>query len=184
MRIFWKRILPLVAFLGGYFFFGRNIYIATAALMIGATLGYLVTRFIYQHKSYLELILLMAVLVFGGLTLFLHDALFIKIKLTIMSYIAAVGCFVTLYLPKGPPIQALGNSFFKKHKLEIAQYRVLQAIWGVYFLTLGTLNWVFLALFNERIWVLFKIFGGIPLIILLVGAQILYIRKIKKPEEV
>ena len=107
------------------------------------------------------------VLVFGTLTLLLHDETFIKLKPTIIYALFGV----TL----------LGGYFFKKPLLEIVfdavfhideeGWRKLTLRWAVFFLVLAVLNEIVWRTQTTDFWVSFKLFGFIPLTFLFGLAQ-------------
>jgi intracellular septation protein len=113
------------------------------------------------------------VVVFGGLTFYLDDPSFIKLKPTIINLLFA-GVLV-VGLATGRPLLKvlLGEAF----RLTEAGWRKLTVRWAVFFFALAILNEVVWRNFSESAWVNFKVFGIVPLTILFAMAQIPLIKR-------
>src|ERR1700758_1303965 len=61
-----------------------NIFAGTAAFMVAVLVAFALSYFLTRRVPLMALISAVVVVVFGGLTLMLHDALFIKLKPTII----------------------------------------------------------------------------------------------------
>src|SRR5471032_2758182 len=73
---------PLVLFFAANSKFG--IYAATGSFMVAVLLALAVSYVLTRHIAIMPVVTAVIVLVFGGLTLILHDDLFIKLKPTII----------------------------------------------------------------------------------------------------
>src|ERR1022692_1981111 len=73
---------PLVLFFAANAKFG--IYAATGSFMVAVLIAFAVSYVMTRHIAIMPVVTAVIVLVFGGLTLFLHDDLFIKLKPTII----------------------------------------------------------------------------------------------------
>src|SRR5579872_6821609 len=78
---------PLVAFVVAYVRF--DIYVATGVLMAGVVGALAVSYALTRHISVMPVVTVVVVLVFGSLTLFLHNDTFIKLKPTIIYVLFA-----------------------------------------------------------------------------------------------
>ena len=156
---------PLAVFFTAYQFFG--IYVATAVFMVAmlASLGF--GYWSERKLSPMAIVTAVIVLIFGGLTLYLHNSLFIKIKPTIIYSIFGLVLLGGL----------LFNRLFIKYVLEMGfdltetGWRQLTLRWGIFFLTLAVTNEFIWRNFSEGVWVTFKSWGVIPLMILFSFAQ-------------
>jgi len=99
------------------------------------------------------------VFVMGGLTLYLHDELFIKLKPTIVNVL-----FASILLGG----LAYGHSLLKYLFSDVFQlldegWRKLTLRWALFFLFLAVLNEIVWRFFSTDFWVAFKVFGIMPL---------------------
>ena len=163
--------LPLVLFFA--ILTWKGIFAATAAFMaaIALVVGYTLTR----HRRLSPMLALTAaiVLVLGGLTLYLHDKTFIKIKPTIAYSIFAIILAGGLMTGRNFIKLLLEQSFH----LPDAQWRILTIRWIGFFLFMAVLNEIVWRNFSDEIWAGFKLFGAIPLTILFAVAQTPFILK-------
>ena len=89
---------PLVLFFAANAKFG--IYAATGAFMVAVLIALAVSYALTRHIAIMPLVTAVIVLVFGGLTLILHDDLFIKLKPTIIYVLFGGTLLVGLVLGK------------------------------------------------------------------------------------
>lgn len=156
---------PLILFFGSFELYG--IYAATAVFMAAvlAALGF----GYWRERKLLPMPLFTAVLVvvFGGLTLYLKDATFIKMKPTVLYL------FFGLLLVGGLQFKRLFIKYVFEHAFNLheAGWRKLTWRWGIFFLALAVLNEIVWRNFSTAIWVDFKVFGIMPLIFLFALAQ-------------
>lgn len=94
-----REFIPLIVFFIVYKM--SDIYTATAALMITMTLSFILSYFQNGKKTdKMQIITLAMILVFGSLTLILHDDVFIKWKVTAVYGLFAIALFVTQFIFK------------------------------------------------------------------------------------
>lgn len=139
--------------------FGGPIFIATALFMVAITISLTVSWAMTRTLPMMPLITGIVVLVFGGLTLFLQDELFIKLKPTIVN-----GLFGSLLLGGllfGKSL--LGHVFGAVFKLDTQGWRILTLRWGLFFFFLALLNEVVWRNFSTDFWVAFKVWGMFPI---------------------
>jgi len=101
------------------------------------------------------------VFVFGGLTLWLQDATFIKMKPTIVNTLFGAVLLGGLVFGKS----LLGYVFDSAFRLDAEGWRKLTFRWGVFFLFLAVVNEVVWRNFSEDTWVAFKVWGIMPITI-------------------
>ncbi|MEJ2227262.1 MAG: septation protein A [Alphaproteobacteria bacterium] len=169
---------PLLAFFITYFFFG--IFPATAVIMTATILSLIASMLLFKKLPIMPIVSGVLVMVFGGLTLYLHDPSFIKIKLTIVYtlFAAALGSGLLFGLPLFKII--LGETI----QLEEEGWRKLTIRWMFFFLTIAVLNEITWRNVPEAWWVTFKTFGVIPLTFLFMMAQMGLLQKYQITEEV
>jgi intracellular septation protein len=147
-------LLPVIAFFIAYKL--ADIYVATAVLIVGVLAQTAWSWLKHRKVSPMLLTSAILVLVFGGLTLLVHDKTFIQWKPTIVNWLFAAAFLASQFM-KGPSIvqRLMGESV----KLEDADWRRLNLMWVVFFLFAGAANLYVAYNFSEATWVNFKLFG-------------------------
>jgi intracellular septation protein len=168
---------PLLVFFAAYQLAG--IFAATGAFMVASLISLGAGYAIERRISPVPLFTALLVLIFGGLTLYLKNGTFIKMKPTVLY------AFFGFTLLGG---LAFGRLFIKyvfatAFQLSEIGWRKLTWRWGIFFLTLAVLNEVIWREMSEATWVKFKVFGIIPLIMVFALAQMpLVLKHETKPQ--
>jgi intracellular septation protein len=157
---------PLLVFFAGNAVGG--IYVATAAFMATTLLSLAVARFRYHKVPVMPLVSAVVVLVFGGLTLYLQDETFIKLKPTIV-YSMFAGLLAGGLLLRKPLLELLFGPVFS---LTEEGWRKLTFRWMAFFVAMAIVNEVVWRNFSTDAWVSFKAFGFLPLTFLFAIAQV------------
>ena len=152
---------------------GGPIFIATALFMVATVLALAVSWIVFRSLPIMPLVSGIVVLVFGSLTLWLHDENFIKIKPTIINALFGVILLGGLYFGKS----LLGYVFDSAFKLNAEGWRKLTLRWGIFFLFLAVLNEVVWRSFSTDFWVAFKVWGTMPITLLFTFAQMPLVMK-------
>jgi intracellular septation protein len=138
-------------------------------LFIPATLAALIaSRVLFGRVPVMPLVSAVVVVVFGGLTLYLQDDLFIKLKPTIVNGLFASVLFSGLFYGKSLLRYLFGDVF----ALDEDGWRKLTFRWACFFVFLALLNeaaWRFL---TTDQWVTFKVFGIMPITMLFAISQV------------
>lgn len=170
--------LPLVAFGGAYFTY--DIYVATGVLMAALVLLVVFYRAVYGEWHKMHLATAALALVFGGVTLAVHDPVFIKVKPTVLYLLFAAVLAGSHVIGERPLIQrALGGQLV----LPAHVWRTVSWLWVAFFLVCAALNLVVAFGFSETAWVNFKLFGILGLTLLFVLGQGLYLSPYLKEQE-
>jgi intracellular septation protein len=156
---------PLVLFFAANAKFG--IFAATAVFMAAVLIALAITYYMTRHVAVMPVVTAIVVLVFGGLTLVLHDDLFIKLKPTII-YLLFGGVLLGGLLLDKPLLGTVLDSVFK---LTDEGWRKLTWRWVWFFFALAVLNEVVWRTQSTDFWVNFKLFGVVPLTMLFGAAQ-------------
>mgnify|MGYP002073531571 CR=1 FL=1 len=156
---------PLILFFVANAYGG--IYAATAAFMVASVVALGAMWLLARRIAVMPLVSFAVVMVFGGLTLWLQDEHFIKLKPTMVN--AAFGVLLLGGLAVRKPL--LPYVFDGMVQLTDEGWRALTIRWGVFFLAMAVLNEVVWRNFSTDTWVAFKTFGYLPLTIAFAMAQ-------------
>ena len=153
-------------------FFGTNaaagIYAGTAAFMAATIVSLVVAWFAYHKVPIMPLVSGVIVLVFGGLTLYLRDETFIKLKPTIVYTLFAVLLGAGLVWKK-PVLELLFGAAFT---LTEEGWRKLTLRWALFFAVMAVVNELVWRNVSTDTWVSFKAFGFLPLTFLFAVLQV------------
>lgn len=164
------------------FFIANNrfdIFTATAAFMVATTISLIASQIIMKRIPVMPLVTGGFVIVFGALTLYLQDALFIKIKPTIVNILFATALGGGLLFGRSLMKVVLGEVV----KLEDEGWRKLTLRWTFFFIFLAILNEFVWRNFSENFWAGFKLFGVMPITMAFMLAQIGLLQKYQIDED-
>jgi len=162
---------PLLLFFAANARFG--IFTATGVFMVSALTAIAVTYAITRHLAIMPMVTAAIVLVFGTLTLVLHNDLFIKVKPTII-YVLFGGTLLG-GLAFGKPL--LGILLDQMFTLTDEGWRKLTLRWALFFLALAVLNEIVWRTQTTDFWVAFKVFGVVPLTFIFGALQMPLLKK-------
>ena len=148
--------------------FGGPLFIATGLFMIAMALSLSVSWAITRSLPIMPLVSGAVVLVFGTLTLWLQDEIFIKMKPTIVNALFGLVLLGGLLFGKS----LLGYVFDQAFKLDAEGWRKLTLRWGLFFLFLAVINEVVWRSFSTDFWVAFKVWATMPITIVFMLTQI------------
>lgn len=150
-----------------------DIFVATAWFMGAMTVSLVLSWFILKKIPIMPLVTGAVVLVFGGLTLWLQDDTFIKIKPTITNVL--FGSVLLGGLLFGQSL--LKYVFGEVYKLKPEGWWKLTLNWGLFFFVLAVINEVLWRNFSTDFWVAFKVWGVMPLTVLFSMSQLPLLNK-------
>ena len=147
---------PLVVFFVANARFG--IFVGTAVFMATIVAALAISYAVTRHVAVMPVVSAIVVLVFGTLTIVLHDETFIKIKPTII-YVLFGGTLLGGYIFNKPLLAIVFDAMF--HLTEEG-WRKLTLRWAGFFLLMAVLNEVVWRTQTTEFWISFKLFGFTP----------------------
>jgi len=168
---------PLLLFFGAFKYY--DIYVGTAVLMAATVVQMGLIYAIDRKLTAMHKITLALILIFGTLTLALHDERFIKWKPTVLYAAMAIGLGVAVWAYKKNFLKALLGS---QLSLPEPVWMRLNVLWVGYSAFMAIINGYVAAYFSTEAWVNFKIWGYVFPLAFLIG-QGFYISRYLTDEE-
>ena len=167
---------PLLIFFTVYYKTGNNLVLAIPPLVISTIIAVGVIYFIEKKIPYIPLIGGVIISLFGGLTLYFNNPVFIYMKPTIVNLIFAFALiFGKVFLNKN-----FLEFFFKTaFQLDEKGWNKLNFRWAYFFIFLAILNEIVWRTQPETTWVNFKVWGLLPLTFVFTAFQIPLINRHK-----
>ncbi len=137
----------------------KNIILGTGVFVVATLIALIASRVLFGKIPLMPLVSGALVLIFGGLTVWMDDALFIKLKPTIVNLMFASILFGGLLYGKSLLRYVLGEVF----KLTDEGWRILTFRWAIFFVVLAVINEIVWRNFSESFWIGFKFMGIMPI---------------------
>ena len=164
---------PLLVFFLANFFAPvpqvMKIFVATGAFMVAMVVAMLFSAIRYRSISPLLWFSGIMVVLLGGLTIWLHDETFIKMKPTV--YYVLVSGLLAFGLATGRPLlqRVLGSTY---PGLDEAGWTKLTRNWAIFFALMAVLNEAVWRNSSTSFWISFKLWGALPLTFLFAALNI------------
>jgi intracellular septation protein len=146
---------------------GGSIFVATGLFMVATGIALAASWALTRTLPVMPLVSGIVVLVFGALTLYLQDDVFIKMKPTIVNTLFGAVLLAGLFFGKA----LLGYVFDSAFRLDAAGWRKLTLRWGLFFLFLALVNEIVWRSFSTDAWVAFKVWGIMPITLIFTLSQ-------------
>lgn len=156
---------PLAVFVAVYF--AQGLMPATVALMIATVIGLALSWAVERKLPLMPLVTAAIVVVFGGLTLWLNDEAFIKMKPTIIYALFAALILGGMALGKSVLKKVLGHAV----SMDEAGWRKLSLRVGLFFIAMAAANEVVRHVLSTDHWVLWKMPGSLIITLAFMLAQ-------------
>ena len=167
------EFFPLIVFFVVYYKSDKDLYLSITAVII-ATLISLVALYIKERKiSTMMLVSTVILVVFGGLSIFLKNDIFFKMKPTIINSLFAIILIGSTFFNK-PVLKMLLNSSMK---LTDEGWSLMNKLWSGFFIFLALLNEIVWRTQTTDVWVNFKVFGIMGITIVFTIIQIPLLKK-------
>lgn len=155
-----------------------GIFVATAWFMGAMVISLAVSWLVLKRVAVMPLVTGVVVLIFGGLTLYLQDDTFIKLKPTIVNVL--FGGVLLGGLLFGHSL--LRYVFGDVYKLRDEGWRILTWRWTIFFFVLALINEIVWRNFSTDFWVAFKVWGIMPLTLIFSFALVVPVLNKYAPE--
>ncbi len=161
---------PIVAFFTAYKFYG--IYVATGVIIVASVLQVSVHWLRTRSVNKMHVITASMIFIFGGITLYLQNPLYIQWKPSVVYWLFAAVAFGSEYIGDKPVIRRMLDSAID---MDAGSWRSLNRVWAGFFLVIGFVNLYVVYNYDENTWVNFKLFGILGLTFLLIFGQSFWI---------
>ncbi len=172
-------LLPLIAF--GIAYYLGGIYPATIAIIVALAITVIGFKLLDGRWHKAHLIALGVSVVLGGITLALHDPVFIKLKPSLVYGIFAIALIGSHFIGDKVLLQRLPQ---KMVVMPDAVWKRVNLAWAAFFVFCAVLNYVVAHQFDEALWVKLKLFGFSILMLVFMLAHLPFIgRYVVQAEE-
>src|SRR3954471_9180222 len=144
-----------------------NLFVATGAFMVAVIVAMIASYVVVRHVPVMAIVTAVVVIVFGTLTLVLHDETFIKMKPSIVYALFAAILGGGLLFGRS----FIAIMFDQMFNLTPQGWRILTLRWALWFFAMAGLNEIIWRTQSTDFWVAFKAFGMVPLTMLFAVAQ-------------
>jgi len=167
---------PLLIFFTVYYKNGNDLSVAIPPLIISTIIAVTIIYFLERKIPYIPLVGCIIISLFGGLTLYFNNPIFLYMKPTIINIIFAI----TLIVGKNFFNRNFLEFFFKTaFQLDKLGWSKLNNRWAYFFIFLAILNEIVWRTQSESFWVNFKVWGLLPISFLFILSQIPLMNKYK-----
>ena len=170
---------PLAIFFLFYYNNDKNLIIAIPPLIVATIISVLLVWILEKKIPMVPLLSGILITLFGGLTIYFDDPIFIYMKPTIINILFALALYFGKYFTKEPILKKiLGKSI----PLSDEGWKILNSRWMYFFFALAFLNEIVWRTQSEEFWVNFKVWGMLPITFIFTAFQVPLITKHKIDE--
>ena len=158
-------LFPVILFFAAFKVAG--IYVATTVAMVATVLQIAWVWFKHRKVDAMQWLSLLIIGVFGGATLIFHNETFIKWKPTVLYWLFGVVLLGSVVFVRKNIIRAMME---QQVSLPEPMWGRLNLVWALFFLVMGCLNLYVAYNFDTDVWVNFKLFGSMGLMVVFILA--------------
>lgn len=147
---------------------GNGLFAAAAAFMLATLIALVLHYALTRYLPIMPLVSGAVVAVFSGLSLYLHDDTFFKMKATIVNSLFGAVLLGGLLFNRALIAYVLDSAF----SLTDEGWRKLTFRWGLFFFFLAILNEIVWRNFSSDFWATFKVFGIMPITMVFAASQV------------
>lgn len=176
------EFIPLVLFFAAFKWYG--IYVATGVGMLATAVMVLAIRVFKKKWDKKQLVTLGIFVLFGSLTLYFHDPIFIKWKPTVLFWLFALAILFTQLFTAKPLMQRIMEEILPaEQSIPTHVWRNLNIGWALTFFILGAVNLYIAYTFSNEVWVNYKFYGVTMVFIVLSLVQACWLsRYLEQPK--
>ena len=167
---------PLIIFFYYYYDSGKDLKIAIPPFIIATIIALLIVWILEKKIPKMPLVGGILITLFGGLTIYFNNPIFIYIKPTIINILFGLALIFGRYFTNEPVLKKLMS---KSISLTDEGWEILNKRWIYFFFALAILNEAVWRTQSEEFWVNFKVWGLLPITFIFTAFQIGLINKHK-----
>ena len=167
---------PLLVFFTFYYKNEKNLEIAIPPFILATLIALAIVWTIEKKIPMVPLLGGILITLFGGLTIYFKNPIFIYMKPTIINIIFAFALYFGKYFTSEPILKKILG---KTMPLNDQGWHKLNVRWMFFFIFLAILNEFVWRTQSEEFWVNFKVWGMLPITIIFTAFQIPLINKYK-----
>ena len=167
---------PLIIFFYYYYDSGKDLKVAIPPFIITTIIALLIVWILEKKIPKMPLVGGILITLFGGLTIYFNNPVFIYIKPTIINILFGLALIFGRYFTNEPVLKKLMS---KSISLTDEGWEILNKRWIYFFFALAILNEAVWRTQSEEFWVNFKVWGLLPITFIFTAFQIGLINKHK-----
>ena len=167
---------PLLIFFFYYYNSDKNLKIAIPPFIIATIVALIIVWLLEKKIPMIPLLGGILISVFGGLTIYFNNPVFIYVKPTIINILFGFVLLFGKYFTKEPLLKKIMG---KSVALSDQGWKLLNNRWVFFFFSLAILNELVWRTQSEEFWVNFKVWGILPLTFIFTAFQVPLISKHK-----
>ena len=170
---------PLLVFFSFYYKNEKDLTVAIPPFIVATLIALLVVWVLEKKIPMVPLLGGIFITLFGGLTIYFDNPIFIYVKPTIINILFGIALLFGKFFSDEPILKKmLGKSI----QLSNEGWKILNLRWVYFFFGLALLNEIIWRTQSEKFWVNFKVWGILPLTIIFTAFQVSIINKYKLNE--
>ena len=170
---------PLVIFFFYYYNSNKDLKVAIPPFIIATLIALIIVWMLEKKIPMVPLISGILISLFGGLTIYFDNPVFIYIKPTIINMLFGLSLLFGKYFTKEPLLKKIIG---KSINLQNEGWELLNKRWVLFFFSLAILNELVWRTQSEEFWVNFKVWGMLPVTFIFTAFQVSLINKYKIDE--
>ena len=167
---------PLAIFLYIYYSSGKDIKVALFPFIIATIVALIIVWLLEKRVPMVPLLGCILITLFGGLTIYFNNPIFIYVKPTIINILFGLALLFGKYFTKEPILKKIMG---KSLSLTSEGWDLLNKRWIYFFFGIAILNECVWRTQSEEFWVNFKVWGLLPITFIFTAFQVPLISKYK-----